>query len=148
MDLWYPDDDIPSDMGWWTPLLRFGLAMARAGLPAINPNDYMLMGRIDRKGRPRIWLYKHIDTRRYVNVADDGTPYRYIPPKDWNSRYEGRYVLHRNPKTAWWHLGLWTLREELDDVPDPDEPPGLEEFDDYYELVGLDELLRPPAPAA
>jgi hypothetical protein len=148
MDLWYPEDDAPVDMGWWAPLMRFGLAMARADLPAIDPDDFMFMGRIDRKGRPRIWLYKHIDTRRYVNVADDGTPYDYVAPKNWNSRYEGRYVLHRDPKNAWRRLNLLSLhRDVVRDIglEDVDEPPGLEEFDDYYEFEEFD---LPPAPAA
>ena len=141
MELWYPDEDAPVDMGWWAPLMRFGLAMARADLPAIDPDDFMLMGRIERKDRPRLWLYKHIHTRRYVNLADDGTPYRYIPPKNWSSRSPGRYVLHRHPRAAWWQLDLLSLRDDNDDFA---EPPGLEEIDDYE----LEELDLPPAPAA
>lgn len=37
MDFWYPDDDAPIDPNWWAPLMRFGLAAARDGLPALHP---------------------------------------------------------------------------------------------------------------
>ena len=49
MDVWFPEDDAPADPGWWAPLMRFGLAMARADLPAIDPDAFMLMGQIDRE---------------------------------------------------------------------------------------------------
>jgi hypothetical protein len=78
-----------------------------------------------------------------VNVADDGTPYEYIPPKNLNSRSDGRYVLHRNPKAAWWRLDLLSLTEVVDDVDHGNDPPGLEEFESYE---FDDDVL--PAPAA
>ena len=42
VDFWYPDDDAPIDPAWWAPLMRFGLAMARDGLPALDPEEFRL----------------------------------------------------------------------------------------------------------
>jgi hypothetical protein len=36
--------------------------------------DFMFMGRAGD-----LYLYKHIDTRRYLNVAPDGACFRYTP---------------------------------------------------------------------
>jgi hypothetical protein len=36
--------------------------------------DFMFMGRAGD-----LYLYKHIDTRRYLNIAPDGACFRYTP---------------------------------------------------------------------
>jgi hypothetical protein len=106
VDFWYPDDDAPIDPNWWAPLMRFGLAAARDGLPALDPEEFMLMGRIVRNGRPDLWLFKHIFSRRYANLDVYGEPYRYIPPKDvLRSKSDGRYVT-QDHRSAWCHLDL------------------------------------------
>jgi hypothetical protein len=139
MQFWYPEDDAPPDPGWWAPLMLFGLAMAREGLPALDPDEFMLMGRIVRSGRPDLWLYKHIYSRRYANLDDRGTPYRYIPPKDvLRSKSDGRYVLHKDPRSAWWQLDLLdfspALRGDRSGAP-CDEPPA-----DWHDDWPADEL--------
>lgn len=118
MGFWYPDDDAPIDPNWWAPLMRFGLAAARDGLPALDPEEFMFMGRIVRKGRPDLWLFKHIFSRRYANLDEYGEPYRYIPPKDvLNSKSDGRYVT-QDRRSAWWHLDLIDFSPALE----PDRP--------------------------
>jgi len=141
MKIWYPEDGVPPDPGWWAPLMRFGLATARDGLPALDPDEFMFMGRIVRSGRPDLWLYKHIYSRRYANLDDRGTPYRYIPPKDvLRSTSNGRYVLHKDRRSAWWQLELLEFSPALgpdrsaavddDDNDDGGPPP---DWDDRWD---------------
>jgi hypothetical protein len=63
----------------------------------------MFMGAIDRGRRDRIWLYKHIETRRYLNIDAAGHAYRYIPPL---FDRDGRYIAHRRLADALAHLEL------------------------------------------
>ena len=126
MDFSYPDDDAPIDPNWWGPLMRFGLAAARDGLPALDPEEFMFMGRVVRKGRPDLWLFKHIYSRRYANLTDVGQAYRYVPPRDvLRSKSDGRYV-KQDGRSAWWHLDLIdfspALRPDPSNEPPDDEP--------------------------
>jgi hypothetical protein len=60
------DVDAPPD---WAPLERLaGLCRERSDLPAVDPDQFMYMGRAVRRGRPPVMLYKHIWTRRYLNL--------------------------------------------------------------------------------
>lgn len=55
-------------MNDWEPLER-----------ALGQNlchNFMYMGWIDVKGT-FVYLYKHRDTRRYINLSDDGRAWRY-----------------------------------------------------------------------
>jgi len=131
MDFWYPDDGAKPDPAWWAPLMRFGLAMAREGLPALDPDEFMFMGRIVRKGRPDIWLFKHVYSRRHANLDECGGAYRYIPPKDvLNSKSDGRYVA-LDARSAWWRLDLIDFSPALRPDPAdhvPDEPPATDDW--------------------
>lgn len=63
------------------PLERFAALAAAAGQP-IHPYAFMFMGTRSREGNwtpekdGRIHLYKHVDTRRYLNLDDSGHAYR------------------------------------------------------------------------
>ena len=68
-----------ADMANWSPLER--LQQASATRPAhgisVNADDFMWMGAVEVDG-VRVELYKHIDTRRYLNLDDGGHAYRYF----------------------------------------------------------------------
>jgi hypothetical protein len=71
----------------------------------------MYMGRVEsRDGRLWIHLYKHIDTRHYLNLDDAGHAYRYRDHLDeGDARYDddswgGQYALHRTLGDALHHV--------------------------------------------
>ena len=62
------------------------------------------------RSRLRIWLSKHYETRRYLNLDDEANPYRYIPLRDlMNERSTGRDVRHRDLRTALFRADLHVL---------------------------------------
>jgi hypothetical protein len=104
-----PSPDDAQDPAWWAPLE--GIARLVVGEPAyqfFDVDDFMLMVRLVRPPRPAITLYKHRETRRYLNLDDAGHAYRYVAPRD-DSKSNGRYVAHRDLREALDHLRLWEL---------------------------------------
>jgi hypothetical protein len=54
----------------WTPLQQVATRTTkRRDLPTIHPAEFMYMGHLrSRDGEPDLHLYKHDDTRRYLNI--------------------------------------------------------------------------------
>ena len=78
MDLWYPPEDEAPLLEWWTPLLLAASAGRRERVPwPIHLDDFMLMGRVDRGSRPAVWIYKHRDSRRELNLDSTGQAYKF-----------------------------------------------------------------------
>lgn len=101
-------DPLPDE--WTRPLES--AARAIAGMRRyryFELGDFMLMGKEVRRPRPDVHLYKHVHTRRYLNLDQAGHAYRYIGPRAPESNYSGRYVAHRDLRTALDHLELWLL---------------------------------------
>ena len=110
MDHEFPDDDLPLAPEWWAPLQEVVQSVAgveRHRFLAIE--DFMMMARIRRSPRPSITLYKHVFTRRYLNVDASGQTYRYIARRDPLSPSMGRYVRSRSLDDALDSLRLWEL---------------------------------------
>jgi hypothetical protein len=64
------DVDAPPD---WAPLERLAeLCTGRPDLPDVDPDQFMHMGRAVHRGRPPVMLYKHIFTRRHLNLDHMG----------------------------------------------------------------------------
>jgi hypothetical protein len=104
MPFWYPPEDSDSDPAWWRVLLDVAaLSRQTDTLPTFAACEFMFMGREDGRRR-RIWLYKHVATRRYLNVDDLGHAYRYVAPRDLSR--DGRYVAYRRLSDALEHLEL------------------------------------------
>lgn len=62
----------------WEPLERVSLlARQSLSLPSFHPGEFMLMGRLAAPGGVRIHLFKHVDTRRYINLDEQGHAYEY-----------------------------------------------------------------------
>lgn len=120
--LLFPPKDGPLDVSWEAPLEMVQRALLGPDrLPSdefFDLGDFMIMARIVRSGRPDIQLYKHVYTRRYVNVDPAGHTYRYCPPRNRDSTRPGSYWPHRSFRRAIEDLGLWEL---------PWMKPGLEE---------------------
>ena len=88
---WFPRPDDDYDPAWWAVIEAVAkTTMQDDRLASIHPGEFMMMGREDRPDRPRIWLYKHIWTRRYLNLDDACQAYMYVSyPRD--DRYVGYY---------------------------------------------------------
>ena len=63
----------------WAPIERFAsLCRVDPSLADLAPADFMYMACMRAPGRPPIHLYKHIDSRRYLNLDAAGHAYRYV----------------------------------------------------------------------
>lgn len=95
----------------WRPLERVArLSRSTDAYASIDEDDFMYVERVEsRGGRLRIHLYKHIDTRHYLNLDDAGHAYRYCGHIDEvEHRYDdgasgGCYSLHRTLGDALHH---------------------------------------------
>jgi hypothetical protein len=142
MDLWYPPDDEAPLLEWWMPLLLAAAAARRERVPwPIHFDDFSLQGRVDRAGRPAIWIYQHHASRRELNLDSTGQAYRFT--RTPNARSFGRFSAC-DIRTAIYQADLpsfvepvWYEEPPLRSVPWPDpadpEPEPVDE---------------PPAPAA
>lgn len=70
-------------------------------------DHFMICGKLLRRGRPDVFLYKHGFTRRYLNVDEAGHTYRCFPPR--GERGNGQYRRHRDLTAAIDALGLWRM---------------------------------------
>lgn len=69
--------DAPAD---WAPLERLSkLCGDRPDLPDVDPDHFMYMGRAVLRGMPPVLLYKHIWTRRYLNLDHRGHAFAVTP---------------------------------------------------------------------
>jgi hypothetical protein len=95
----------------WRPLVAVArLSRSTDAYPSIDEGEFMYVARADSRDGPlQIHLYKHVDTRRYLNLDDAGHAYRYrehIDALDDLSDEDlagGRYVLHRTLGEALHH---------------------------------------------
>jgi hypothetical protein len=99
----------------WGPLEAVArVARSRAELPAFQECEFMYMATVCSRKHLCIHLYKHIDTRRYLNLDDDGRAYAYrghVPGTD-DPRSGGRYRRYRALVDAIEHLDLWLFDVE------------------------------------
>ena len=85
----------------WEPLERLAeLYTGHAELPALDADDFMYMGRTVAKDKPSIMLYKHIDTRRYLNLDTGGHAYSYRPRPSDRAPEAVTYVAERDLAVA------------------------------------------------
>lgn len=116
----YPEEGAPFDPAWIAPLHAVAHALANSTRIVdsfFDPDDFMFMGWYQRTKRSRIMLYKHRDTRRYLNVDETGQTYRYVVPKSDDDRDEGTYRRYSSLQVAVDRVGLWELpwmRSELE----------------------------------
>lgn len=78
--LWAPPPDEPDQLSWWWPL---HLVARHAwfidfGCP-VWLDEFRLVGRVDRPGRPGIWVYVHRLSGAEVYADDTGETYRLRP---------------------------------------------------------------------
>jgi hypothetical protein len=117
---------------WWGPL------EAVAELVKDDPNyadfdvdDFMLMCRYTTGGE-RVIEYKHIHTRRHLQLSDSGLKaYRYLPPRSLDSDDHGAYrvdggglyaALDRLELELAPEMRFGRYRENFEEEPDGDLP--------------------------
>ena len=109
MRMQFPDGDGPLDPEWFRPLVDvFPSVPAEGSLRFFDLEDFMVMGRVLRRPRPDVTIYKHRYTRRYLNLDGAGQAYRYLPPASGSNGY-GSYRRHGDLGAALAGLGLWEL---------------------------------------
>lgn len=96
----------------WLPLEQVArLSRLSARIPAFHPGEFMYVARVfnARKGLD-IHLYKHRDTRRYLNLDAAGHAYEYrgiVPGREGDIASGGRYRRHRSLVEGIRALELW-----------------------------------------
>jgi hypothetical protein len=91
MDLWYPPDEEAPLLEWWTPLVLAAAAARRERVPwAIHVDEFGLQGRVDRTGRPPIWVYHHHASGQELYLDPEGNAYRFT--RTPNGRSYGRFT--------------------------------------------------------
>jgi hypothetical protein len=79
----------------WAPLERFLTAATERGVDAPSADEFMWMGRCQLADGPIVHLYKHAESRRYLNLDHAGFSYRYHSRED-----PGRYEPFESPLAA------------------------------------------------
>jgi hypothetical protein len=101
----------------WRPLEAVArLSRLDRALPSFHEGEFMYMGAVtNRRKRLTIHLYKHVDTRRYLNLDDAGHAYEFcgLAPADFDDvRAGGWYRLHRSLDAALAAAELWIFDRE------------------------------------
>ncbi len=104
------------DEAVWTPLRQVATLVRQAPrLPQFHPGEFMFMAAVaNTRQRVRIYLYKHIDTRCYLNLDDGGHAYAYQRRvgDPMGGDHSGRYRRYTNLEDALVMLDLDAFEEE------------------------------------
>lgn len=76
MRLVFPSDHVPLSADWIRPLEAVARSIAGVRFRFFDLDDFMIMAQIRRRERPDLHLYKHVYTRRYLNLDAAGHSYR------------------------------------------------------------------------
>jgi hypothetical protein len=108
----FPEDFDPISDEWWAPLLAVEARMQHSPRlldRCFRVADFMLMGRERRRGRPLVYLYKHRDTRRSLNVDVQLRAYWYAAPRSPSGTSDGSYRRFESLEEGIDGVGLWEL---------------------------------------
>jgi hypothetical protein len=101
--------DVPIDAVWQPLEAVARVARSSAHLPSFHEGEFMFMGSVSNaRRRLDIHLYKHVDTRRYLNLDATGNAYAYLGPvsPEIDTTTGGRYRLYRSLRDAMHHVGF------------------------------------------
>lgn len=100
----------------WQPLEQVAKVVRQSSeLPHFHHGEFMYMAAVvNKRLRVRIHLYKHIDTRRYLNLDDGGHAYAYLPKPDDPDAMDsgGRYRRYAAMDIAIIRLDLGAFQRE------------------------------------
>ena len=79
MQMWCPDPDEPERLDWWRPLEAVCLRARGERLATpVRVDEFRLRGRVDRGGRPAVWIYEHRGSGREMLADADGRTYEFV----------------------------------------------------------------------
>jgi hypothetical protein len=104
VDCWTPPPDQPQLLAWWQPLMTFARLARADEVPwLLFADEFRLVRRFDRPGRPSIWVYVHERGSDELMVDESGTAYKFIVYRRGTS--PGRFA-PIDVFTAVWRAGL------------------------------------------
>jgi hypothetical protein len=110
MELWSPPHDAPHLLEWWRPLILVGRRAWAERFPwPVHVDEFRLAGRVDRRGRPDVWIYEHHANGGSLCVDGAGGTYRFVATP------RGRAIGQFRPCPV--RTALWRAR--LPDVVEP-----------------------------
>ncbi len=121
----FPPEEDHIELSWWWPLMA--VAGSVAGVERYRRlalDDFMVMFKAIRSGRPDVFAYQHGVTRGYLYLDAAVQPYRYVPSRDPTTG-RGRYLRLRDLDAALVGLHLWEL-------PPPGPEPDHVTVDDWW----------------
>ncbi|CAN5868879.1 hypothetical protein BH24ACT3_BH24ACT3_08310 [soil metagenome] len=111
MNLWYPPKDRPHLFDWWRPIILASRAARLARLPwPIPVDELILVGRVDRRSRSAIWVYRHPESGGELYVDPTGQTHRFT--RTPNATGFGRFSAC-DVRTAIWRAGLHDVVEPV-----------------------------------
>jgi hypothetical protein len=132
MDLWSPPHDAPHLLEWWRPLILVSKRARRERFPwPVHLDEFRLAGRVNRQGRPDIWIYDHHENGGSVCVDAIGQTYKFIATPNGKGLGQFRPCPVR---TALW-------RARLPDVVAPiwfEEPPRHPRWGEWHSVEAGD----------
>lgn len=140
---WRPDPSEPALLSWWQPLVRAARrAVTEEVLWLILVDEWRLVGRYGRSGRPDVWIYADDRSGGELYVDESGQPYRFIEYRSGPSL--GRFK-EIDIRTAVWRSGLPRVGRGVSWGPPPRRSWEDEEWDGYDD--GAADWQPPPAAA-
>ena len=107
--------DVPVEAVWQPLEAVARVARSSAHLPLFHEGEFMFMGAVSNAyKRLDVYLYKHVDTRRYLNLDVAGHAYAYLGSVSpaVATTTGGRYRRFRSLRDAIDHVGLWEFGGE------------------------------------
>lgn len=109
--MWRPAPGDPEQLEWWQPLLAFAGRVQAECVPwPVLVDEFTLVGRIDRRDRPRVWVYEHVHSGGRLRVDEQGLPYRPIPT---GADRSARRLIRCAVRPAVYLVGLHHLSEPV-----------------------------------
>ena len=138
MKSWQPEPGEPLLLDWFAPLLAVARRAREDEVPwLITLDDFRLLGRFQRQGRPDIWTYALGASGGLLFCDGEGRTYKFIESTSGRSRGQFRECQLRP--------ALW--RSGLPNVADPvwyHRPPPAPRYDDPIDEI--DHQPRQPVP--
>jgi hypothetical protein len=101
--------DVPVETVWQPLEAVARVARSSTHLPPFHEGEFMFMGTVSNaRKRLEIHLYKHVDTRRYLNLDVGGHAYAYLGPAspEVDATTGGRYRRYRSLSDAMNQVGF------------------------------------------